>query len=80
MENLTKPQIKKLIKKLKAVGTTCHDCGQKYGVYSVGCSSTWIGICPVCDKEGRLTESRDYAYFITGIRKLTQMLNEKEAN
>lgn len=64
---------KEIIKKLRNAGTTCHDCGQKYGVYSVGCSSTWIAKCPICGEDGkRCTESRDYAYFVTGIRRLMQ--------
>jgi hypothetical protein len=46
------------------------ECGQKYGVYSVGCSSVWNGTCGVCGEETRVTETRDFAYFITGIRKL----------
>ncbi|WJZ48222.1 hypothetical protein [Synechococcus phage DSL-LC02] len=66
--NLTEK--KKLLKKLEQVGTTCFDCGDKYGVYSVGCSSVWNGKCGVCGEEKGVTESRDFAYFITGIRKL----------
>lgn len=61
-----------LIKKLKNAAVTCFDCGHKYGVYSVGCSSVWNGTCNVCGKETRITETRDFAYFITGIRKLSQ--------
>jgi hypothetical protein len=45
-------------------------CGTKYGVYSVGCSSVWNGKCGVCEQEARVTEARDYAYLITGIRKI----------
>ncbi len=69
---------KVLLKKLETVGTTCMDCGEKYGVYSVGCSSVWNGKCGVCGEEKRVTESRDFAYFITGIRKLKlEIENEK---
>lgn len=67
---------KQLIEKLKNAYTSCKDCGQKYGVYSVGCSSTWMGKCDVCGEEKPVTEARDYAYFITGIRKLAQEDNE----
>ena len=62
---------KELIKKLKNAYVTCFDCGEKYGLYSVGCSSVWEGKCDVCGETKRTTEARDFAYFITGIRKLT---------
>ena len=62
---------KELIKKLKNAYVTCFDCGEKYGLYSVGCSSVWEGKCDVCGETKRITEARDFAYFITGIRKLT---------
>jgi hypothetical protein len=61
---------KQLIKKLQNAYQTCSDCGDKYGVYSVGCSSIWEGKCDVCGEIKNVTEARDYAYFITGIRKL----------
>jgi ribosomal protein S14 len=66
---------KQLIKKLQNAYTTCFDCGRKYGVYSVGCSSVWEGKCDVCGETKSITESRDFAYFVTGIRKLK--LNQK---
>ena len=62
---------KQLIKKLKNAYVTCSDCGDKYGVYSVGCSSVWEGKCDVCGETKNITETRDWGYFITGIRKLT---------
>jgi hypothetical protein len=49
---------------------TCHDCGKKYGKYSVGCSSTWEGKCDVCGETKGVTEVRDYGYFAKGIREL----------
>jgi hypothetical protein len=61
---------KKLIKKLENASVICRDCGLKYGVYSVGCSSVWEGVCNVCDETKPVTETRDYAYLMTGIRKL----------
>lgn len=76
---MTKKQIKQLIQKLKNAYVTCHDCGDKYGVYSVGCSSSWNGICNVCDKLTIITETRDYAYFATGIKQLTDQLNLHDA-
>jgi hypothetical protein len=61
---------KQLIKKLEQAYQVCRDCGFKYGVYSVGCSSTWEGVCDVCDETKGVTEARDYGYLVTGIRKL----------
>jgi CRISPR/Cas system-associated protein Csm6 len=42
----------------------------------VGCSSTWNGTCRVCEEEKPVTETRDYGYFYTGIRKLQEQLKE----
>ena len=61
---------KQLIKKLEKACVVCRDCGLKYGVYSVGCSSVWEGVCNVCGETKPVTETRDYAYLMTGIRKL----------
>ena len=72
--------MKKLIKKLRDAYQTCFDCGDKYGVYSVGCSSSWNGKCGVCGEEKIVTESRDYAYFITGIRKLKLEIQNEKSN
>ena len=69
---------KQLIKKLQNAYQTCSDCGDKYGVYSVGCSSVWNGKCGVCEKETRVTESRDFGYFITGIRKLKLEIQQEK--
>jgi hypothetical protein len=62
---------RQLIKKLKQAYQVCNDCGTKYGVYSVGCSSVWEDKCDVCNEIKLVTEARDYGYLITGIRKLT---------
>jgi hypothetical protein len=51
------------LKTLKEAEVTCHDCGNKYGTYSVGCSSTWEGKCDVCGEVKGITETRDYGYF-----------------
>lgn len=48
----------------------CHDCGKKYGTYSVGCSSTWEGKCNVCGENKPVTEVRDYGYLAKGIKEL----------
>ena len=71
---------KKLIKKLKNAYQTCSDCGNKYGVYSVGCSSVWEGKCDVCGEIKNVTEARDYAYFVTGIRNLIKEDNETKVS
>jgi len=75
---MTLKEKKALLKKLEQAGTSCKDCGVKYGVYSVGCSSSWNGKCGVCGEEKIVTESRDYAYFITGIRKLKKEILEEK--
>lgn len=50
----------------------CHDCGSKYGKYSVGCSSTWEGKCDVCGETKGVTEVRDYGYLSKGIKELSK--------
>jgi hypothetical protein len=62
------------MKTLKDAEVTCHDCGKKYGEYSVGCSSTWEGKCDVCGKVKGITETRDYGYFA---KTLYKGMNEK---
>jgi hypothetical protein len=73
---MTKAETKRLIKKLNNAYVTCHECGAQWGVYSVGCSSTWMSICQICERRKPVTESRDYAYFYTGIHRLQQQLKE----
>ena len=65
-----------MIETLERASVTCGDCGAEWGVYSVGCSSVWQGICQVCGETKGVTETRDYAYFYTGIRKLKEQLKE----
>jgi hypothetical protein len=75
---MTLKEKRALLKKLETAGNTCFDCGQKYGVYSVGCSSVYEAKCGVCGEIKRITETRDFAYFVTGIRKLKEEIrNEK---
>jgi len=57
----------KLITRLRKADIVCHECGDKYGTYSVGCSSTWVGRCDVCKEEKPVTETRDYGYLRKGI-------------
>jgi hypothetical protein len=77
---MTLKEKKALLKKLEQAGTTCMDCGKKYGVYSVSCSSVWNGKCGVCGEDKRVTESRDFAYFVTGIRKLKLEIQNEKSN
>ena len=69
-----------LLKKLETAYNTCFDCGQKYGVYSVGCSSVYEAKCDVCGETKPITETRDFAYFITGIRKLKLEIKNEKGN
>ena len=59
-------------KTLKNAEVVCRDCGGKYGVYSVGCSSVWEGKCGVCGETKGVTEVRDYGYLTKGIKELTK--------
>ena len=59
---------------LKNAQVVCHDCGDKYGTYSVGCSSTWQGKCGVCGETKGVTEVRDYAYLTKGIKELSEKI------
>ena len=71
---------KALIKKLETAYNTCFDCGKTYGVYSVGCSSVYESKCDVCEQIKPITETRDFAYFITGIRKLKLEIQNEKSN
>jgi hypothetical protein len=57
---------------LKNADVVCKDCGSKYGHYSVGCSSTWMGTCNVCGEEKPITEVRDWNYLKEGIDYLSK--------
>jgi hypothetical protein len=56
--------------KLLTADVVCRDCGDKYGKYSVGCSSTCLGTCDVCDEHKLVTEVRDWGYLTKGINEL----------
>ena len=58
------------LRTLMEADVTCHDCGKKYGVYSVGSSSTWVGECDVCGETKGVTETRDYGYFAKTIQEM----------
>lgn len=74
----TKKELRKLLRTLDSAYTSCEDCGSKYGVYSVGSSSTWIGKCDVCGEEKPVTEARDYAYFFPTIYRIKKLLQLKD--
>jgi hypothetical protein len=77
---MTLKEKKALLKKLETAYNTCFDCGKKYGVYSVGCSSVYESKCGVCGETKPITETRDFAYFITGIRKLKKEIEDEKSN
>ena len=56
-----------LLQRLTTADLICTDCGNKYGKYSVGCSTFHTGTCEVCDKTGPVTEVRDFGYLQRGI-------------
>lgn len=62
----------KMLDKLEYASVVCHDCGKKYGEYSVGCSSTWEGKCHVCGEQKGVTETRDYGWLKKGIEELSK--------
>lgn len=68
------PVKKKVTKKvLDKAYQVCNECGEKYGTYSVGCSSRWLGGCDVCGKNNvPVTEKRDYNYLQKGIVELSK--------
>ena len=63
-----------LLKRLEQAYVCCKTCGLQYGVYSVGYSSSYMDTCQVCGEYKSVTETRDYAYLITGRRKLAALL------
>lgn len=71
---MNKADTRRLIKKLKNASVCCFVCGTKYGVPSVRDSTMWVGVCGICEQQTVVTEARDFAYFITGIKKLTDEL------
>lgn len=63
---------KALLKTLETAYNTCFECGHKYGVYSVGCSSVHESKCGVCGETKPITETRDFGYFFGAIQQLKQ--------
>jgi hypothetical protein len=66
-----------LLTRLGRADICCHDCGDKYGSYSVGCSSTWQAECPICGETKGCTEVRDYGYLSKGINELKGNIKEQ---
>lgn len=64
---------RELLHKLTQASVCCADCGEKYGVHSVGYSSWWNGKCHVCEQQLPVTETRDYAYFFPLRHRLLRM-------
>lgn len=73
-----KPLSENLVTRLTQADVVCKDCGQAYGKYSVGCSSTWVGQCHVCDEIKPVTEVRDWGYLAKGIAMARAQANIKE--
>jgi hypothetical protein len=69
-EEVKEENKKELLNKLQGAYAVCKDCGEKYGKYSVGCSSVWEGECNVCGGKKPITEARDYGYLYRGIKEL----------
>ena len=66
-EQLSKTMKPTLLERLTTADLICSDCGNKYGKYSVGCSSFHIGTCEVCGETKPITEVRDFGYLQNGI-------------
>jgi hypothetical protein len=57
-----------LLTRLLTADICCRDCGQSYGSYSVGCSSTRQAECQICGETKGCTEVRDWGYLAKGIK------------
>ncbi len=66
-----------LYQKLLTAEEVCSDCGKKYGKYSVGCSSMWMGTCDVCGQTKEVTEVRDWGYLTKGLHELKTDIKEQ---
>ena len=65
-----------LRQKLLSAEQVCKDCGARYGKYSVGVSSTWMGDCDVCGETKGCTEVRDWGYLSKGLAELGALKTE----
>jgi hypothetical protein len=73
-----KPLSENLVTRLTQADVVCKDCGQAYGKYSVGCSTTYEGQCEVCGEMKPVTEVRDWGYLAKGIAMARAQSNIKE--
>jgi hypothetical protein len=73
-----KPLSENLVTRLTQADVVCRDCGDKYGKYSVGCSSSWEAQCQVCGETKPVTEVRDWGYLAKGIAIARAQANIKE--
>jgi len=63
--------------RLLQADVVCTKCGEKYGKYSVGCSSIWVGTCGVCGEKKGVTEVRDWGYLTRGINELKDKIKQQ---
>lgn len=68
-----------LLDRLLRANVVCKDCGDRYGKYSVGCSSTWMSTCGVCGEHKPITEVRDWGYLTKGINAEKAKIKEQSA-
>ena len=68
-----------LLTLLTQADVCCMDCGNRYGSYSVGCSSVHSGTCDVCGEEKPITEVRDFGYLVKGIEEIRGNIREQSA-
>lgn len=68
-----------LLTRLLRADVVCKECGDRYGKYSVGCSSTWMGTCGVCGEHRPITEVRDWGYLSKGINAQKALIKEQSA-
>jgi hypothetical protein len=66
-----------LYQKLLSADQVCNDCGNRYGKYSVGCSSMSPGTCDVCGQSKAVTEPRDFGYLAKGIAEIRAQIKEQ---
>lgn len=76
---MAKRELKALLKRLEQAYVCCKDCGTDYGIYSVGCSSTWTGVCGVCGETKPVTETRDWGYLYKGRTSIIAQLKKNSS-
>lgn len=77
---MTKQKLRALLKRLEQAYVCCKDCGTDYGIYSVGCSSTWTGTCGVCGETKPVTETRDWGYLYKGRTSIISQLKKSASS